>query len=78
MKGNKFIKFNSIVFIIFIILFIIGGYMNSRISFTYINNSILNPVAAENYHLSGFILQIFSAIGVLIQLGFINKKLISK
>ena len=77
MRDNKFLKFNLIVFIIFVVLFVVGGYMSNRISFAYYGSILSNPLSGKYYYLSGLILQIFSAFGVLIQLIFMNIKFIS-
>ncbi len=72
---NKFIVFNVIVFVVFLVLFSIGGSIVNEVSYTFAGNSFLNQVDGENYHFTGLILQVFSAIGILIQLVFVNKEL---
>ena len=74
---DKFLGFNIIVFAVLIMLFIIGGGLDSNIHYVFAQNSWINPIVREYYHFTGIILQIFSALGVLIQLVFINKKLLS-
>ena len=72
---DKFIVFNVIVFIVLLVLFSIGGSIDNGVKYSFAGYSLLNPVDGENYHFTGLILQVFSAIGILIQLVFVNKEL---
>ena len=74
---SKFWIFNIIVFFVFFMLFSFGSNsMESSIDYVFSGNSWLNPVSEEIYNFTGIILQGFSAIGVLIQLIFVNIKLL--
>ena len=73
---KKFLIFNSIVFMSFIIIFLIGSQMQNYIGYVFAGNSFINPVSSEHYYFTGMILQISSSIGILIQLVFVSKKII--
>jgi hypothetical protein len=73
---SKFVIFNVIVFAVLVILYVVGVSLNSNIQYGFAGNSWLNPVDAEYYNLEGMILQIFSVCGALIQLVFVNLKLL--
>lgn len=72
---KKFIIFNVIVFLVFLVLFRTGTLMDNVVDYDFAGYSFSNPVNGKNYHFTGIILQVFSVIGVLIQLVFVNKKL---
>ena len=81
---KKFYLFNLIVFLFLLLLYVIGSNMQSEIRNTFAGNNwlnpvtgeILNPVTGEIYVFNGIILQVFSGIGLIIQLIMVNIKLI--
>ncbi len=72
---KKFVGFNLIVFMFLLSLFIIGAMMQNYIDYGFGGNNWTNPMTEAYYFFTGIILQVFSAIGVLIQLVFVSKKL---
>lgn len=73
---KKFYVFNLIVFLVLLITFVTGSFMVNEIRYTFAGNSWLNPVSGEIYSITGIILQVLSGIGLIIQLIFVNIKLI--
>lgn len=71
---RKFIVFNTIVFFILLIVFLTGLNLENHIRYDFSGNSFLNPVNSEYYYFTGIILQVFSLLGILIQLVFVSKK----
>jgi len=70
---NKFYMFNGIIFIILLFLFI-TSYLQDSIQITYhfAGNNIFNQHSGETHHLHVLILQSFTALGMLVQLIFVN------
>lgn len=75
---NKFFWFNGILALILIGLFFVGSHMHNYIDYGFGGDSWLNPVTEAYYYFGGMIIQVFSAVGLLIQLIFINRELSSK
>jgi len=75
-KMKKFYIFNLVVFIILLLTFISGSNMSNEIRYTFAGNSFLNPVSGEILQLSGIVMQVFSGIGMVVQLVMVNLKLI--
>ena len=73
---KKFYIFNLVVFIVLLLTFISGSYMSNEIIYTFAGNSFLNPVSGEILQLSGIMMQVFSGIGMVVQLVMVNLKLI--
>ncbi len=73
---KKFYIFNLVVFIILLLTFISGSNMSNEIRYTFAGNSFLNPVSGEILQLSGIVMQVFSGIGMVVQLVMVNLKLI--
>ena len=70
--------FDGIILLIFIIIFVSSNDFENGIRYTFSGNSFLNPVNGEIHDYLGIILQIFSALGILIQLIFINIKILKQ
>ena len=75
-KMKKFYIFNLVVFIVLLLTFISGSNMSNEIRYTFAGNSFLNPVSGEILQLSGIVMQVFSGIGMIVQLVMVNLKLI--
>jgi len=75
-KMKKFYIFNLVVFIVLLLTFISGSNMSNEIRYTFAGNSFLNPVSGEILQLSGIMMQVFSGIGMVVQLVMVNLKLI--
>jgi len=75
-KMKKFYIFNLVVFIVLLLTFISGSNMSNEIRYTFAGNSFLNPVSGEILQLSGIVMQVFSGIGMVVQLMMVNLKLI--
>jgi hypothetical protein len=75
-KMKKFYIFNLVVFIVLLLTFISGSNMSNEIRYTFAGNSFLNPVSGEILQLSGIVMQVFSGIGMVVQLVMVNLKLI--
>lgn len=73
---KKFYIFNLVVFIVLLLTFISGSSMSNEIIYTFAGNSFLNPVSGEIFQLSGIVMQVFSGIGMVVQLVMVNLKLI--
>lgn len=73
---KKFYIFNLVVFIVLLLTFILGSSMSNEIRYTFAGNSFLNPVSGEVFQLSGIVMQVFSGIGMVVQLVMVNLKLI--
>ena len=73
---KKFYIFNLVVFIVLLLTFISGSNMSNEIRYTFAGNSFLNPVSGEILQLSGIVMQVFSGIGMVVQLVMVNLKLI--
>ena len=73
---KKFYIFNLVVFIVLLLTFISGSNMSNEIRYTFAGNSFLNPVSGEILQLSGIMMQVFSGIGMVVQLVMVNLKLI--
>lgn len=73
---KKFYIFNLVVFIVLLLTFISGSSMTNEIRYTFAGNSFLNPVSGEIFQLSGIMMQVFSGIGMVVQLVMVNLKLI--
>ena len=73
---KKFYIFNLVVFIVLLLTFISGSNMSNEIRYTFAGNSFLNPVSGEILQLSGIVMQVFSGIGMIVQLVMVNLKLI--
>lgn len=70
--------FDGIILFIFIVIFVSSNDFENGIRYTFSGNSFLNPVNGEIHNYLGIILQIFSAVGILIQLTFINIKILKQ
>lgn len=75
---KKFYVFNLIVFIFLLTIFITGSTISNEITYTFGGNSYLNPISGKTIVFHGFIMQIFSGVGMIIQIIFVNTKLIKE
>ena len=73
---KKFYIFNLVVFIVLLLTFISGSSMSNEIRYTFAGNSFLNPASGKIFQLSGIVMQVFSGIGMVVQLVMVNLKLI--
>jgi len=81
-KGGVFLKkfyvFNAVVFLILFILFIRSFSLENTVLYSFAGGSIVNPIDGETRMYAGLALQIFSGLGMLIQLILVNVALLKQ
>lgn len=72
---KKFYVVNLIIFVILLLTFIAGLNTQNEIRYTFAGNSFLNAVSGEYINYNGIILQVFSGLGMIVQLIMVNLKM---
>lgn len=72
---KKFYVVNMIVFVILLLTFIAGFNTQNEIRYSFAGNTFLNPVSGEYFNYNGIILQVFSGLGMIVQLIMVNLKM---
>ena len=72
---KKFYVVNLIIFVVLLLTFIAGFNSQNEIRYTFAGNSFLNAVSGEYINFNGIILQVFSGIGMIVQLVMVNLKM---
>lgn len=75
---KKFYVVNSIIFVILLLTFIAGFNIQNEIRYYFAGNSFLNAVSGEYINYNGIILQVFSGLGMIVQLIMVNLKMMQE
>ncbi len=72
---KKFYIVNLIIFVVLLLTFITGFNSQNEIKYYFAGNSFLNAVSGQYINYNGIILQVFSGLGMIVQLIMVNLKM---
>ena len=75
---KKFYVVNFIIFVVLLLTFITGFTTQNEIRYMFAGNSFLNQVSGEYINYNGLILQVFSGLGMIVQLIMVNLKMMQE